>query len=235
MTKFLLLLIAVVTFSCSDKIEVSGHRVDVARALSGYQRIHIAGNMRLNISKGNDSVVIKTFESVHNYVKTSVEGDELRVALDENLEFDNEPNVVVTIFCSAIHELMLKGAIDVSSNSESFFDESKVSLNLSRGAFLNSRIKTKEMVVACDGGGLKLYGDAETLRMEVNGKAVIGCIGFYTDFLEIDLNGGSECDINVNDRINKATISGGSKLIYRGTHIVNNVNVTGGSELISKN
>lgn len=235
MNKFLLLLIAIVTFSCSDKIEVSGHREERGRQLSGYHRINVVGNMRLTINKGDDSVLVKTFSSVHDYVKTTVHNGELRVELDENLEFDNDPNVVVTIFCSAIKELILSGNIEASSSTESFFDEEKVNLNFTRNSFFSGRMMTKDMIVSHRGGGMKLSGGATTLRMAAEGNSTIDCAAFYTDFLEIDLGGGSTCDINVNDRINKATISGGSRLTYRGTHIVNNVNVTGGSELISKN
>ncbi|MEG0499946.1 MAG: DUF2807 domain-containing protein [Rikenellaceae bacterium] len=237
MNKILLLGLTLFAASCGDKIEVSGHREDVERDLSGFHSISVGSGIRTVINHmDKDYVSVKTFTSVQKYVKTVIVNEVLYVELEANTDFDNDPNIVVTIAADALREVTLNSGVKATSDTESFADSDHFILALSGGSTFTGDIICRQMdATLSDGSTMKLTGNAQELALVSSGGANADCRSFSADIFSTVLSGGSICDITVNDRINKATLSGGSRLTYRGTRIVNNASVTGGSELISKN
>lgn len=223
--------------SCGDKIEVSGHRVDQLRELSGYTEIQVTSGIKVVLNQSEkESVSVKTFESVQKYIKCFVQNGVLYVEMEKGLRFKNDINVIVTIGANNIKRVSLSGGVVATSSTKSFFDPVATSLDLSGGSSLTGDMATGDLNIDISGGGsVRLTGKSTTLNMSGSGGSKLEAVDFSTDILDIELSGGARCEINVNDRINRAYLSGGSRLLYRGTRIVNNVNVSGGSELINRN
>lgn len=237
MRKFFILLLSVIGVSCSSKIEVSGHRIDVVRDVAYYSAISVGSGIKVVMTSSDVNVIsVKTFESVQKYVNCYVSDGTLYIEIERKIRFTDDINVVVSIASHAVKSLSLSGGSNASLTGDTFFDTKKVYLNLSGGASFGGAVFTDAFVVDISGGSrLNLSGKSLDMNLTASGGSNIESQPFNTDILSIDLSGGSSCDIVVNEKIKRASLSGGSKLYYRGTNILESVNVSGGSELINRN
>lgn len=237
MRKLMLFGLVLLSLSCSDKIKVSGHRTEELRQISGYNKIELSDGVRAVIRYAEtEGVVVKTFSSVQEYVKTYVSDGTLYVEIENDKQFSEEPNVIVTVSAHAIKALTLSGGVSAKSEEKAFTDVNDVVFHLSGGSSYSGELSTNQFTVELSGGSsVKLRGSCVAMTLSGSGGANCDGSEFQTDRFIADLSGGSRCEITVNDRIDGASLSGGSRLSYRGTRIVNNVNVSGGSELINKN
>lgn len=237
MKNILFLALSLLFLSCEEKIKVSGHRVEEAREISGYDKIQVSSGIRatINYAQG-EGIVVKTFSSVQEYVKTYVANNTLYVEIEDGRQFDENPNVIVIISAHDIKVMTLTGGVIAKSDGTTFVSSETVSFHLSGGSSFNGGLTTNQFDMELTGGSsVKLTGSCVSMSLQCSGGGDGDCADFQSDMFSAELSGGAQCKIIVNDRISKASLSGGSRLYYRGTKIVNNVNISGGSQLISRN
>src|ERR1700749_761812 len=101
-------------FSC---VHGSGHQVTETHKLGDFKRIKISGGFKVNLKQDSSlNVTITNDDNLMKYMRTSVDGDELKIDSKRNLCSSGE--IVINIGVRNLEAIEASGAVDLSSDGK---------------------------------------------------------------------------------------------------------------------
>jgi hypothetical protein len=196
-------------FGC---VRGSGNLVSETRKVSDFTKLNISGDYKVNLKQDSSSTLTITGDdNLLKYIKTKVEGGELRIYSRKNFCSDK---LSVNIGIRNLEELKASGAIEVTADGKittkdltlDFAGASKVTLDLNAANVTTTASGATEMY---------LTGQASSHHLDISGVGKIHALDFVVGDYDIETSGASHCEINVLHGL-AIHSSGVSDVKYRG-------------------
>jgi hypothetical protein len=216
-------------FGC---VKGSGHQVTETHKMGDFTQIDISGGFKVNLKQDSSMVVsINADDNLMKYIRTSVDGDRLRIETRRNLCGSGE--MVINIGVKNLEKIKTSGAIDLTSDGKLVTKD--LSLDLNGGSKVNMELDAANVNTEGSGASeINLKGQATSHKVHLTGSGKIYAFDFVVGSYDIETTGASECEINVLHDLNVNT-TGASEIKYRGNPTNVNSHKTGASTLTKVN
>jgi hypothetical protein len=178
--------------------------------LEDFTEISAGNGFNLQITKGNEySINVTTASNRQDRVDIYTSGGTLIIKLKPGLSFSASP---------------LKAEITMP-------DLEKIQLSEGASATAHNFNLSHNFAAYLTGGSsLTMTGQALNLTVNGLGGANLNLSEFQVNNVNVDLNEGSQCTLNLNGRI-AGTLSGGAKLTYIGNPALDELDISGGASM----
>lgn len=216
-------------FGC---VKGSGHQVTQTNKVSDFTKIDISGGFKVNLKQDSSQVVsITADDNLMKYIRTSVDGDRLRISTKRNLCGSGE--LVINISVKTLESIKSSGAIDL--NSEGKIVTKDLYFGLNGASKVNMDLDAANVTTEGSGSAeINLKGQATSHKVSLSGSGKIYALDFVVGSYDIETTGASHCEINVQHDLNVNT-TGASEIQYRGNPTNVNSHKTGASSLTKIN
>jgi hypothetical protein len=216
-------------FGC---VKGSGHKITETHKMGDFTQIDISGGFKVNLKQDSSMVVsINADDNLMKYIRTSVDGDRLRIETRRNLCGSGE--MVINIGVKNLEKIKTSGAIDLTSDGKLVTKD--LSLDLNGGSKVNMELDAANLNTEGSGASeINLKGQATSHKVHLTGSGKIYALDFVVGSYDIETTGASECEINVLHDLNVNT-TGASEIKYRGNPTNVNSHKTGASTLTKVN
>jgi len=216
-------------FGC---VKGSGHKVTESHKMGDFTQIDISGGFKVNLKQDSSlNVTINGDDNLMKYIRTSNEGDKLRIYTRKNLCPSGE--IVINIGVKNLEEIKTSGAIEI--NSDGKLNTKDLSIHTSGGSKITMDLDAANLETEGSGASeINLKGQATSHKVHLTGSGKINAFDFVVGSYDIETTGASECEINVLHDLNVNT-TGASDIKYRGNPSNVNSHKTGASTLTKVN
>ena len=216
-----------------DSVVPMGDRTIEDYSAAHFNKIAVSGSISLKIVNGEDrQVEIETFENVHDYIETSVFGNELTIKTRNNTIFTKNPDIMVYVTADLINGVSTSGSSDLyfvnyetdditikSSGSSDIFGEltaSSISFNTSGSSETDLVIDCKNLTGKDSGSShYKLEGKTENYDLTCSGSSKVEAFELNTVNTNIKASGSVKVDISVSESLH-THVSGSGHIRYKG-------------------
>lgn len=202
--------------SCKRNIVTgTGDITTASRQAGSFDKIVIKLPVDAVINVGNsNSVSVKTYENLHEYIKTDIADNTLTIYSDEGIILEDD--ITFTIGTSSLKMLKIAGAADAEINGNVAAD--RFDLKVSGASSVDISQLNTEYFLAKLSGASKLTiesGKVGTAEYRVSGAAKIYAFGLMADNAKAKLSGAGKAEVNVSEKL-EAKISGAGYIDYKG-------------------
>lgn len=206
----------------------SGNQISETRKVGDFTRIDVSGEFKVNLKQdSSSSLTIMADDNLLKYIKTSVNGDKLRIYTKKNICGSGE--LVVNVGVRNLNEVDASGAVSVASNGK--ITTGDLRFNLSGATKVTMDLNAAN--VSTEGSGatkINLTGQASSHNIDLSGAGKVNAFDFVVGNYNIETSGATKCQINV---LNSLTVhtSGASSIQYRGNPKTINNDKSGASSI----
>ena len=210
----------------------SGHQVTQTNKVSDFTRIDISGGFKVNLKQDSSQIVsINADDNLMKYIRTSVNGDRLRIYTSRNICGSGE--MVINIGVKSLESIKSSGAIDLNSDGKLVTKDLHFELN--GASKINMDLDAANVTTEGSGSAeINLKGQATSHTISLSGSGKVYALDFVVGSYDIETTGASHCEINVLHNLNVNT-TGASEIQYRGNPTNVNNHKTGASSLTKIN
>ncbi|WP_143822394.1 head GIN domain-containing protein [Mucilaginibacter pedocola] len=196
------------------RVHGSGKTATERRTVVEFDRVDISGGLNATLVQDSSSVVTVTADdNLMKYIKTEVEGHELRIYTTRNLQSDIK--ITVNIGFKQLEQLGASGAVEVASIGR--INTGDFNMDLSGSTHVDLDLAAADVRTECSGASeIKLKGQAASHRLALSGSSDIYAFDFVVGKYQIESSGASHCRINVLKDLSVQS-SGASETEYRGS------------------
>lgn len=227
-----ILSVSLLSSSCKRfrRVHGSGTSATEKRTVIDFTKVDISGSFKVTLVQDSSSVITVTADdNLLKYIKTSIDGGELRIYTTKNL--DSQTEMTVTIGVKKLEEVSASGGVEILSKGR--INTGNFRFDLSGSTNVNMDLSAADVRTECSGSTeLKLKGQAASHNVELSGSGDIEALDFVVGKYNIETSGASKCRINVLKELSVNT-SGASEIEYRGNPS-NVSNEKSGSSSITK-
>jgi hypothetical protein len=197
-------------FNC---VHGSGTEASETRKVSDFSRIDISGGFKVILKQDSSlSVKITADDNLLKYIKTSVNGDKLRIYTRRN--FCNSSQTIVYIGVRHLEELKASGGIEVESDGK--ITTQDIHLRLSGATKITMDLNAANVTTSGSGATeLNLKGQASSHNIELSGSGKVNALDFVVGNCEIQTTGVGHSEVNVLHSLSIHS-TGASEVKYRG-------------------
>ncbi len=246
-----LLLVAVLP-GCSNM--TLGNVVNQKINLSGFTRIEVEGNFKVDISQAETfNITVSSDNTFADYVSVTREGETLKISLHPRHNFTDftlkakvlEAKVTMTTLSglrlsgtsqATVHGFKSSGdlSVDLSGASSVGMEEMQagnLKLDISGDSHINGSISAGDIVLAISGASeAVISGSARNLALTASGATRTDLLGMPLDNGDVRLGGASEARINLKGKLD-TVLADASSLYFQGNPVMGNTAVTGASTI----
>jgi len=180
---------------------------------SNFTIVEVGGGFKVEITRSSSySVHITADNNTLDYIDVSKTGDTLTISLKSGYSYQNV-TLKADITMPNLYAVTLSGG--TRGTAKEFTSTHNFNLELSGGSTL------------------EIEGSANNLNIDASGGSRADLSDFPVHNATVNLSGGSQATINLNDTLN-ANLSGGSQLQYIGTPTMGDISTSGGSTITKK-
>jgi hypothetical protein len=191
----------------------SGNKTTETRKVNDFTKISISGEFKVHLKQDSSlSLTINADDNLLKYIKTSVDGDKLKISTKKSICGSGE--LVITIGVRNLTEIDASGAVQVMSDGKIVTKD--IHFDLSGATKVTMDLNAAN--VTTEGSGVTkmlLTGQATSHNVDLSGACKIEAFDFVVGNYTIETSGASKCQINVLNSLSVRT-SGASKIEYRG-------------------
>lgn len=226
---FFLTVLSSCRFGC---VKGSGHKITESHKMGDFTQIDISGGFKVNLKQDSSlDVTINGDDNLMKYIRTSNEGDKLRIYTKKNLCPSGE--ITINIGVKNLEGIKTSGAIEI--NSDGKLNTKDLSIHTSGGSKITMDLDAANLETEGSGASeINLKGQATSHKLHLTGSGKINAFDFVVGSYDIETTGASECEINVLHDLNVNT-TGASDIKYRGNPSNVNSHKTGASTLTKVN
>jgi hypothetical protein len=206
----------------------SGNQVSETRKVGDFAKIDVSGEFKVNLKQDStSSLTIIADDNLLKYIKTSVNGDKLRIYTKKNICGSGE--LVVNVGIRNLNEVDASGAVEIASNGK--INTGDLKFNLSGATKLTMDLNAAN--VNTEGSGatkINLTGQASSHNIDLSGAGKINAFDFVVGNYNIETSGATKCQINVLNSLSVHT-RGASSIQYRGNPKTINNDKSGASSI----
>jgi hypothetical protein len=207
---------AALTFSrflSTGTIEGSGNLITKTMDFTDFTNVDVGGGFKVEITQSSSySIRITTDNNTFDYIDAYKTGDTLTIGLKSGYSY-RSVTLKTDITMPNLYAVTLSGG--TQGTAKEFMSTHDFTLTLSGGSTI------------------ELEGAASNLNLDSSGGSRSNLSDFPVHNATVQLSGGSQATINLNDTLN-ANLTGGSQLQYIGTPTMGNINTSGGSTITKK-
>ncbi len=209
----------------------NGNVTEEVRQVGPFDQIHVSRGMNVYITQGSPSkVVVIADNNLHEIIETRVEGNVLKVYVNENVRWAREKKVMVTVE-------KITG-VETSSGSNVWSQNQILSENLvlksSSGANLTMDVNARNLKANCSSGAnIKLSGLAKEAKLEASSGANLVGNDLKVDDCLMKTSSGANVSATVNERLDAHASSGGN-IVYYGEPRSTEVRTSSGGNIRKK-
>ena len=200
------------------------------RSLSGFHSIKVEDGVDVYIKQGNtESVTVKADENLVEMIKTEVDGQTLYISSKGSVYRSKAFDVYVVV--KDLERLKAEDGSDVYSLSKITVDQ--LELTMKGGSDVEMEVEAN--TIQCDlvgGADAKLSGSVGHLIAKARGGSDLKAKHLSIDKCELDVRGGSDAWVKVNQEID-AQAYGGSDIYYTGDPKIIRQKAKGSSDIHS--
>ena len=213
----ILFLCMAVTLSVSAQrtktIVAEGQIVTQERTATNFNGIDASSAINVYLTQGNDfSISVEAQENLHEYIRTEVQDNVLKVYTKVNIKKHKPMNVYVTmkevkvLKCSSAGDIIGKDVIKAN----------EIDLETSSAGDIDIEVTAKKIMVDCSSAGdIHLVGKADYLRASVSSAGDLKAIDLVVNEADVSASSAGSIYVNVTDRLN-ATSSSTGDIRYTG-------------------
>lgn len=173
-------------------VKGNGRLTTDTRPVANFTRIVADGAFEVTWTTGAAALSITTDENLLEYLRTSVEGDELRIEWIKPLK--GTRGIKIKIASASLTHVQVNGAV----------------------RFVGSNLSGPELYVEANGATrMALHGTVNALAAEMNGASRLDAESLNTRAMELEISGAGRADVTVSEAL-KVTISGAGTVTYGG-------------------
>ena len=212
-------------------IRGNGNVTKEVRQVAEFDQIHVSRGMNVYVTQGSPAKVeVIADNNLHEVIETKVEGDILKVFVNENIRWAKEKKVMVTVE-------KLSG-LQTSSGSNAWSQNQVMSENLelkaSSGSNLTMDVNAKYLKADCSSGAnIRLSGLTKEADLETSSGANLKGEELKADNCKMRASSGGNVSSTVTGRL-EAKASSGGNVVYFGEPTETNVNSSSGGNIHKK-
>lgn len=237
MKKYVLLLLTVVTATTMMAQDKVVHDPNAEkRSVSGFHAIHVEDGIDLYLSQGTEAVAVSAADLKYRAkIKTVVESGILKIFYDNegvNISWrDRRLKAYVSV--KTLDEIRASGGSDVDINGG--LRAERLSLGLSGGSDFEGIVEVSDLTVRASGGSdVRIGGTTGNLSLRASGGSDFKGFDLEAGKADIDVNGGSDAQVNVTKEMS-VSASGGSDVDYKGGAVIKKISSSGSSSVSKRN
>lgn len=215
------------TFDC---VKGSGNEASEDRKAEAYTQIDASGAYKITLKQDSSlSIHIIGDDNLLKYIKTTVDGDQLRITTKRSICTQKDIRIVLGV--RNLETIKAAGAVEITSDGK--LNVKDLDINLSGACKLNLDLNAANVTTKGSGStDISLKGQATSHTIKLTGSGKVSALDFVVNKYNVETTGAGEYKINVlNDLSVHAT--GASDIQYRGNPTTIN-NSKSGSSTIKK-
>lgn len=216
---------AVVFSSCynpfNKTVDGNGNVKTDERNVSGFSKIKCSGNYDVELTQGNTSVVkIETDENVLPYIETNVNGDELVIRTQEDVNIRPSDKVKVYITTTKLEAFKLSGSGDAKTMNK-FSGGDYLNLEIAGSGSIHFDVNTPTINSNIAGSGdIYLSGETKDSKIEIAGSGNYHADDLKTENATIKIAGSGDAWLFAESKLD-IDIAGIGNVYYKGNATVN--------------
>jgi hypothetical protein len=212
-------------FNC---VHGSGNAITEDRKVDDFTKIDVSGGYKITLKQDSSlSLKITADDNVMKYIRTTVDGDKLRISTKKNICAKKAIEIVIGV--RNLDGLKGSGAIEMASNGK--LNVKDLAIQLSGASKVNLDLNATSVTTKGTGATeINLKGQAASHTVNLTGSGKVYALDFVVGKYDIETTGASECKINVLTDLNVHT-TGASEIEYRGNPTNVNTSKAGASSV----
>lgn len=223
-------LLALTTFSSCmmNCLHGSGVEAKENRKVNDFTKINVSGGYKITLKQDSSlGLSITADDNVLKYLRTTVEGDELKIDTKKNICAKNP--IAITIGIHNLEAIKGSGAIEVLSDGK--LKVKDMDIHLSGASKINLDMDADNVTTRGSGATeLTLKGQAASHNVHLTGSGKLYALDFVVGKYDVETTGASECKINVLNELN-IHVTGAADISYKGNPAHVTTSKTGAAEI----
>ncbi|MFT4153030.1 head GIN domain-containing protein [Parafilimonas sp.] len=234
---FTLLAIAAMFASCynpfNKTVKGNGNIKTEERNLPSFDEIKCAGSYNVELTQGNSSTVkIETDENLLPYIETKVNGDELVIRTEEDVNILSFDKVKVYITTNRLERFKLSGSGDIKTTNK-FTGGDHLNLDIAGSGSIHFDVNTPTISSSISGSGdIYLSGETKDSRIDIAGSGNYHADDLKAENVTVKIAGSGDAWLFADSQLD-INIAGIGNVYYRGNATVNK-NIAGSGKIEKK-
>ncbi|HVP58936.1 MAG TPA: head GIN domain-containing protein [Myxococcaceae bacterium] len=185
------------------------------RSVSGFTRIDLVAPVDLEVRPGKFGAVLEMDSEVARHLKTEVQGDTLRIALEGwHLDLHGKQRIKITM--PALRAVHIQGSGD--ADIAGFKDQEEVELRISGSGDVKFAGTAGGVAVTIEGSGdvLLADGQAGSLQARIQGSGNLKASNFKAKNVSVAVDGSGDADIRVAGGALSLSVNGSGDIRWTG-------------------
>ena len=216
--KFISIILAISIASCTygqykPKVTGSGKVVTKERKAGYFNAIKVSSGIDVYLTQGStESIKLEADDNLHEYIKTEITGNTLKIYTDANIRKAKAKVVYVTM--KDIEEISVSSAGDVIGKNT--IKAGELELSASSAGDIKLKIEVKKLY--CDissAGDISLEGTADELVADLSSAGDLKAYDLTTRIANVSTSSAGNAKITVTEKL-KANTSSAGGIYYQG-------------------
>lgn len=215
------------------KIHGSGNVITIYKDFRNFKDLTFNSGFKVKLIKSNDySVMIQADDNIEKHLNIYQSGSKLTIGLESGYSLSNV-TLVAVISMPTFETITSNGGTIIDLTGFEYLQN--INFNLNGGCAINGNFYVDKMDLNLTGGSIvNLTGSGTKVNVYGSGGAILNLYDFRIADCNINFGGGSIANIYVTDFLN-LNLSGGSIVKYKGNPKFGNIQLSGGSIFIKEN
>lgn len=213
-------------------IKGNGNVTTITRSTPDYDGIKCAGSWDFILVKGKEgAITIEGEENLLEYIITEVNGNELMIKTENNINLKTSFNktITITIPFEAIDAVSLAGSGDIISKHTIRSKDFETKLAGSGDIILDIEAKNTKTIVT-GSGDVTLTGTTTNFKASVTGSGDIHAYNLNAETADVKVTGSGDIDLTCTKSL-KAKVTGSGDIKYKGNPSNRKNKVTGSGSI----
>ena len=197
-------------------IRGNGNITTSQRNISSVQRVKCAGNYNVQLTQGSPvSVKIEADENLQPHIVTDVNGDELSIHSEHDINLDPTQKIKIYITTDKLEGFQLNGSGDVNTTNK-FTGGDHLDLGIAGSGNIHFDVNTPEINSSISGSGdIYLSGETRDSKINIAGNGNYHADDLKSENVRVDVAGTGDAHVFADSTLD-IHIAGVGNVYYKG-------------------
>lgn len=214
--------------SCIAHIHGNGKVVKEERNITGFDEISASTGIEVVINQDTfEKVVVEADENIQKILKTEINGEKLKIYLEEGVNYAKKMKVYVTV--KQLKSLDASAGSEVKSSGK--INSESLKIHSSSGSEVNLEVDCNYVLAdSSSGSELTVSGKTATVKGESSSGSELKLANLIAESGEVSGSSGSEINVHISKEI-KAHASSGAEITVYGNPSIRDTNSSSGGDI----
>jgi hypothetical protein len=190
------------------------------RTVQSFDKIKCSGSYDVELTQGNSSTVkIETDENLLPYIETKVNGDELVIRTEDDVNIRSSDKIKIYITTPKLEGFKLSGSGNIKTTNK-FTGGDHLDLNIAGSGDIHFDVNTPKINSSISGSGdIYLTGETRDSRIDIAGSGNYHADDLKSENATIKIAGSGDAWLFVDDQLD-INIAGIGNVYYKGNALV---------------